>query len=453
MPCTISGPRILANGQPIHLRGASLGNWMLLESYMMGIPAVEQHMREGFADVLGVDRANRFWRAFEDSYYTEDDIRWLAAQGLNLLRLPLNYRCFHDDPRHGRSRARAYALIDRTLGWAATHGMYVLLDMHAAPGSQADDWNADGVTGEKRLFTDARCADELVQLWADLAQRYAGHPQIMGYDPLCEPVWSDPEAVNALYRRIHRAIRAHDPTGIITWEPNLWGRQASTLDRGLFDDPQCMVHAHWYPTGKLMDGLAAYPDAARGADRAGLWAELGPCLGLDRWGDRPALVGEFGLYTEKYDSPAHLALITDLVRLMEERGLHWSVWAAKDRGAIGLTRPVADSPWMRFIAQPAIKDSLDELHRYAGVTFGEHMEGGEMQSRMRRLFPGEHFDTEARIVREATRMLERLGLRHVARHLAQLDDDALDACASGFAWRHCQPHAGLVAALRAGFVR
>ena len=143
MSFTIIGTDLFHNGKPIRLRGAGLGGWLLVEAHMYGIPAVEQHMREAFAEILGSESASRYWEAFQDSYYTEADIAWLAGLGFNLIRVPFNYRLFQDDPLLGRSRARGFELLDRVFGWAQRHGMFVLLDLHAASGSQADDWNAD----------------------------------------------------------------------------------------------------------------------------------------------------------------------------------------------------------------------------------------------------------------------------------------------------------------------
>ncbi len=442
MPFAITAHELLHDGCPIRLRGASLGGWLLVESYMCGIPGVEQHMREAFADVLGAARAARFWEIYQDTYYREEDISWLHSQGFNLLRLPFNHRLFQDDPALGRSPARGFALFDRVFTWAKRHGMYVLLDLHAAPGGQADDWNADGISGEKRFFTDSRCQDQTVALWTELAMRYRHHPNLFGYDPLCEPVWHDRAALNAFYARVQRAIRSVDPTGIITLEPNLWSREASTLDLALFEDPHTIVHGHWYPGAQELE--RELPDAE-------LWGLMSACLGTDRI-RRPALMGEFGLMWAQWDQPRHHALITRMVRLMEAHQVPWSVWALKDVGMIGLTSPRADSPWRMFLKRPAIRDLQAELNRLAAVDFsGSAHGGGELQVRARRLFPGEDHDRLARLVRDAQRSLEHLGARHLARELARLDDAEFEACARGFDHAVCEPHQALVDALRAGF--
>lgn len=440
MPFTVTPAGILRDGAPVRLRGASLGGWLLVESYMLGIPGVEQHMRESFAEILGPARAARFWQVFQDSHYAEADLAWLAAQGCNLVRLPFNHRLFHDDPRLGRSRARGFALLDRTMDWAARLGMHVLLDLHAAPGSQADDWNADGTSGEKRFWTDPRCQDEAVALWAELAQRYRAHPALFGYDPLCEPVWEDRGAINAFYRRVQAAIRAADPQGVITLEPNLWAREGATLDPALFDDPQTIVHGHWYPgDAELAAGLSAEE----------LWARVGPSLDAGRT-RRPSLLGEFGMHA-RWDAPSHYALITRLVRLLEEHGVQWCLWSLKDVGPIGLLAPAPDTPWRAFLDRPAIREPLAELQRLTGVTFGEHMQGGELQQRATALFPGEDADRLARLVREAQRHLEHLAVRHVARQLAALPEAELDRLAGGFAHAHCRPRQAMLDALRAGW--
>src|ERR1039458_5060723 len=53
----IEGRILVADGKPIRLRGIGLGNWMLVEHFMIGLPQVDYVMRQTFTEVLGPERA------------------------------------------------------------------------------------------------------------------------------------------------------------------------------------------------------------------------------------------------------------------------------------------------------------------------------------------------------------------------------------------------------------
>ncbi len=87
--------------QPLLLRGVGLGNWLLPEGYMWKFePPGPQSPREIEAllvDLVGPERAARFWATFRDRFVTEADIERIAAEGMNHVRLPINSRVVMDD--------------------------------------------------------------------------------------------------------------------------------------------------------------------------------------------------------------------------------------------------------------------------------------------------------------------------------------------------------------------
>jgi endoglucanase len=76
----IRGNPIVKDGEPIRLRGVNLGNWMILESYMMGLPSVEYHMRSTMRALLGEERFHAFFDTFMDASVRDSDIVFLNPQ-------------------------------------------------------------------------------------------------------------------------------------------------------------------------------------------------------------------------------------------------------------------------------------------------------------------------------------------------------------------------------------
>src|SRR6185312_11154016 len=81
-----------------------------------------------------------------------------------------------------------FQLIDSLVSWCKKHKVYIILDMHAAPGGQTGANIDDSRNDVPELFIDKKDQDELVNIWVKLAQRYRDEPVVAAYDLLNEPL-------------------------------------------------------------------------------------------------------------------------------------------------------------------------------------------------------------------------------------------------------------------------
>src|SRR3546814_8856147 len=89
-----------------------------------------------------------------------------------------------------RWKEDGFARIDALIDWARANQIYVILDLHAAPGGQGTDLpNADRDPDAPSLWDSAENQRRTVALWRKLAARYADEPWVGGYDILNEPNW------------------------------------------------------------------------------------------------------------------------------------------------------------------------------------------------------------------------------------------------------------------------
>jgi aryl-phospho-beta-D-glucosidase BglC (GH1 family) len=66
--------------------------------------------------------------------------------------------------------------------------MYLILDLHAAPGGQGNDLNiADRDSTKPSLWQSEANRTKTIELWRTLAERYKDEPNIGAYDILNEP--------------------------------------------------------------------------------------------------------------------------------------------------------------------------------------------------------------------------------------------------------------------------
>jgi len=239
-------------GRAVHLRGMGLGNWLLAEGYMWKLSPGRESAREIEAlivELVGAERAAEFWRGFRDRFVARADIERMAQYGFDHVRLPINWRVvMHDD---GELRADGFARIDDLIGWCADAGMWVLLDLHGAPGGQTGT-NIDDSMGRPELFMDERYVEMTERLWVAIAERYRDEPTVLGYDLLNEPLpneWQDrfPEELVALYRRLTAAIRSVDDRHLLMYEGSHWATNWSIFTEVWDPNSVLQFHKYWSP--------------------------------------------------------------------------------------------------------------------------------------------------------------------------------------------------------------
>ncbi len=152
---SVSGKEIIGpDKKPFLIRGTNLGNWLVPEGYMFKFKSVNSPrlINEALVEVLGPEETKIFWGKYQDTYITEGDIHFLKASGMNSIRIPFNYRLFTNETYCGQNNPnRGFELLDRVIGWCKKEGIYVILDMHCAPGGQTGD-NIDDGYGYPFLF-------------------------------------------------------------------------------------------------------------------------------------------------------------------------------------------------------------------------------------------------------------------------------------------------------------
>jgi endoglucanase len=318
-------------GEKIILRGIGLGGWMLQEGYMLKLGKIgpQYRIREKISELVGPEKAAAFYDRWLANDIRKVDIDSMAAWGFNSVRLPMHYALYtlpvDQEPAAGKDTwvGKGWALTDSLLRWCAADHIYLILDMHAAPGGQGNDLPiADRDPSKPSLWESAANREKMVALWRKLAQRYANEPWIGGYDIINEPNWgfagdtSDLHGIkemgNAPLRQlmvdITTAIRSVDKRHIIIIEGNGWGNNYRGILPAWDDNLVLSFHKYWNPNTE---------DAIRGF------------LNLREKYNIPLWLGESG---ENNDLWFH-----DAVRLAESHDIGWSWWPLKK---IGTNQPL-----------------------------------------------------------------------------------------------------------------
>src|SRR5262249_42214598 len=140
------------------------------------------------SDLIGPEEASRFWTEFRKQYITHADIRRIAELGFNSVRPALNARLFLTEGEHPVFVEEGFALLDSLVAWCKEEKVYIIIDMHAAPGGQTGQNIDDSANDQPALFQDKKNQDRLVDLWVKIASRYKDEPTVAAYDLLNEPL-------------------------------------------------------------------------------------------------------------------------------------------------------------------------------------------------------------------------------------------------------------------------
>ncbi len=199
-----------AEGNPVGLYGTNLGGWFVQEGWMCPNSA---HGDFAQIDIMltlynrfGQERAETLIDVYEDNWVSEIDFANLSALGLNCVRIPFGYFNLMNALTYDEStetwvktpfedltwRDDAFEKLDWALEMCEKYGLYAILDLHGAVGSQSgQDHSGDISAPTGRLWNDDEigqiCRDKTKELWVEVATRYKEVTCIAAYDILNEP--------------------------------------------------------------------------------------------------------------------------------------------------------------------------------------------------------------------------------------------------------------------------
>lgn len=325
-----------STGARVLLRCVNLSPWLVPEGYLISPGSIAalttspSQIKQRLETVVGPERAAAFWREWTNAFVNETDFRHLKSAGFNCVRLPLDANFIAAQINAGgvTFAPDMIAPVDRAVAWGAATGVYVILDLHDAPGGQNPISTVSDVPSTHhmpRLWEGTSAAAnqrKTIALWRALATRYADAAGVGGYDLLNEPALPSGVGGNALaklYGEIIEAVRSVDPHHMIVIEGNDYAHDFSTLQA--LSDSNILYEFHEYAIGNR-------------AWRSPGESALAPLLRLRQTTGKPLWLGEFGENTAVWQG--------QVVDLLESHGVGWAVWPWK-RVDFGTSHPVIEA--------------------------------------------------------------------------------------------------------------
>ena len=291
-----------SSGKPLLIRATNLGNWLVPEGYMWLFEGGPQSPREIYAlvlELLGPEGSTAFWQKYRENYVTREDIALLHRAGFNAIRVPLHYSLFESDDAEG------FKLLDQLIGWSRAEGLYVILDLHAAPGGQTGA-NIDDSAGYPWLYQSPQEQEHLIAIWRRLATHYRDESTVLGYDLLNEPIPHFPKLaplnplLEPLYKKLSGEIRKVDTHHILFLGGAQWDSNFSVFGKPFDTNVAYSFHKYWTAPDESV--IREYIDFR------------------ERY-DVPIWLGESGENTDEW--------IAQFVTALKKNNIGWAFWPYK----------------------------------------------------------------------------------------------------------------------------
>lgn len=340
-----------ADGNAVVLRGTNFGGWLVQEGWMCPTKQTDTLSTDmTLYSRFGKERAEELISAYQDSWITEEDFKTVKELGLNVVRVPFTYmNVYHHlsdegellHPDEFTLREDPFERLDFALEMCKKYGLYLILDMHGAVGSQNGS-DHSGDTSRTNLYAGTELGEayreKTAELWALVAEHFAGESNVAGYDLLNEPTRASGATQWDYYDVLYNAVREADPDHMIfieaTWEPN---NLPSPEDYGWENVVYEYHHYNWDYNNQSNKSFYTYKKLLGNTHKV------------------PSLIGEFNAWGDSRRSTGKrdqtdLEANAGVLEFYNGEGWHWTTWTYK---VVGTLR---DSNWGLFNASTLLKD-------------------------------------------------------------------------------------------------
>lgn len=282
------------------------------------LDAAEQVARMGAGvNVLGYDP---YWRRDGQGNYRAEHFQAIREAGFGTVRVVLFTFPYLD--QEGKLEPQWLQKLDWVVDTATAQGLQVVLDVH-----DFNDCARDM----------ASCEQRLVQVWSQLAPRYAQRPASVVFELLNEPHGQlDAEAWNGMFARLLALVRQTNPRRNVVVGPVNWNSFRNLDELRLpEDDRHLIVTFHYYEPFEFTHQGATWVEEQFQRIRdlpfgtpeqvAQIGADFDQVLAWSRRHDRPILLGEFGAY-DKAPMDSRVKWTAAVAQAARERGFAYAYW-------------------------------------------------------------------------------------------------------------------------------
>ncbi|XP_040380060.1 probable glucan 1,3-beta-glucosidase A [Oryza brachyantha] len=196
----------------------------------------------------GTAKATQILRNHWSTYIVEDDFKFISASGLTAVRIPVGWWIASDPNPPAPYVGGSLQTLDNAFKWAEKYKLGVIVDLHAAPGSQNPWEHSSSRDGTQEWGTSDASIAQTVQVIDFLASRYAKSPSLLAVELMNEPFAprATLESLMKYYRDGYNAVRKHSPTAYVVMSNRLGPHDPTELLQFADGFPLAVVDVHYY---------------------------------------------------------------------------------------------------------------------------------------------------------------------------------------------------------------
>ena len=251
--------------------------------------------------------------AFREQFFTEKDVAYIASEGFDHLRIPVDEeQLFLPD---GQTDTVAFQLLHNALSWCRQYGLRAIVDLHIL---RTHNFNA----AVKPLFTDPEAQERFYAAWRSLSSELGGYSNNwVAYELMNEPVADDPEDWNKIVRRCVEEIRKLEPERVLVIGSNRWQSFETVKDLYIPEgDKNIILSFHYYEPFLLTHYQASWV-AER--EYTGAVHYPGPVVTPEDLATlSPDVAGRYASWTARvYDKEAFARNFREVLKVAGEHGI------------------------------------------------------------------------------------------------------------------------------------
>lgn len=204
----------------------------------------EFQVTNGYGPIKAPQVMKEHWRTF----IVEDDLKFISSNGLNTVRIPVGWWIASDPSPPKPFVGGSLQALDNAFHWAEKYGVKVIIDLHAAPGSQNGWEHSASRDGFQEWGQTDDNIKQTVAVIDFLTSRYAKSAALLAVELLNEPLSPGVslENVAKYYKAGYDAVRKHSSVAYVVMSNRLGPadpRELFPLASGL---TKPVIDVHYY---------------------------------------------------------------------------------------------------------------------------------------------------------------------------------------------------------------
>ncbi|ESW13140.1 hypothetical protein PHAVU_008G171400 [Phaseolus vulgaris] len=165
----------------------------------------------------GPTKAPQVMKEHWSTFIVEDDFKFIASSGLNAVRIPIGWWIASDPTPPPPYVGGSLHALDNAFLWSQKYGLKIILDLHAAPGSQNGFEHSSSRDGSLEWGKTDETIQETVRVIEFLTARYAKSPSLYAVELINEPFSPGVtlESLNKYYKAGYEAVRKHSSSAYV----------------------------------------------------------------------------------------------------------------------------------------------------------------------------------------------------------------------------------------------